>query len=167
MPAPPPPKGASKKGRACASPYAKTLVMETLLPRVIDERMSIPDLAQAAHVDTSTARNFLAKKASEFASHNRHKFLGLTAEHATTFNAAAERQMEWLAELNAKPRHRWTEADFKVERHALACLKSLTPFLELAATALRSSPHSAKPEQTGESPSESAPAEPVTLGDGL
>jgi hypothetical protein len=158
-----------KRTKADRAPtYAKTLALESALPRVIEEQLNIPELAKLANVHTTTANRFLARKAEEYAAYNRNKFLGLTAEHATTFNQAAERQMEWLAELNAKPRHRWTEADFKVERHALACLKSLTPFLELAAVALRgASPRSQGAQHVGESPTESEPEPDATLSDGL
>lgn len=169
MPAPPPPRTKAKKGRKRASPYAQTLILESLVPRIMEEKMTIPDVARAAQIDDSTAGNFLRRKAQEFAEVNRRKFLAFTPRHAATLNATAERQMTIMEQLNAKPLHLWDADDRKLERHAIACLKAISPFLELAARALatapplRENPHTSE----GENPQDDTPAAPATLGDGL
>lgn len=160
-------KGRPKSNRAPT--YCKTIALEAALPVVVKEQLGIAEMAKLAGVHTSTANRFLARKAEEYSATNKARFLHLEPRHAAAFNAAAERQMEWLEALNDKPRHQWDAADFKLERHALSCLKSLAPFLELAAHALaKPSTHKAIPDAPeSENPNDSEPPAPATLGDGL
>ena len=126
------------------------------------------DLAKAAHVQERTARNFLATKVADFAEHNRRKFFAFAPRHAAAFNGAAERQITILEQLNAKPLHEWDDEDRKLERHALACIKSIHPFLQLAASILPTTIAPLKSDNPpGESPTPDDQLQPESADDGV
>jgi hypothetical protein len=99
---------------------------------------------------------------------NKARFFQFAPRHAAAFNGAAERQITILEQLNAKPLRLWKDEDRKLERHALACIKSIHPFLQLAASVL---PTTLKPlnhhNGEGESPTPDNEDDTITQDDGL
>ena len=119
--------------RTRATPYHKTLAMERALPGVLDGELTTETFAKASRVHIATASLFLADKAEKYALENKRKFFAFSSADGIIFNDAARRQMDVLASLNGRPFTSWDAEDRKLERHALACLKALHPFLILCA----------------------------------
>lgn len=150
------------------SAYTRQLKLEIALPRAIDEKMNVDQLARAAGVGTRLATEFVGRKVKEFALQNKAQFFPFEPRHGAVFNGAATRNIELLETLNAIPPHKWTAEDRKLERHALACIKAIHPFLQLAALA---SPVQIRPLSVSKSPKNIDETEEETddgeLGDGL
>ena len=157
--------------RKMVSPYHKTLAMERHFPEVVTGDKNLTEFANAAKVHTSTASVFLAAKSQEFALENRRKFFAFSSRDAVVFNDAAKRQMDILETLNRKPFALWDEDERKLEKHALSCLKSLHPFLVLAASVahvpMPGLPAPQDDDESEESSVQSQEGRPATLRDGL
>lgn len=153
------------------SPYHKTLAMERHFSEVVTGDKNLTEFANAAKVHTSTASVFLAAKSQEFALENKRKFFAFSSKDAVVFNDAAKRQMDILESLNRKPFALWDEDERKLEKHALSCLKSLHPFLVLAASVAHvPMPGLPIPQNDDESPdnaSDMQQLQPAGLRDGL
>lgn len=171
----PPPKrrrvgtpGVAGPGRPKAQPhsYAQTLQLEVALPKAFEQGLTVNSLAKVANVGSVTARKFLQRKMHDVAVLNNHKLLGFTPQHAAALNETAERQMRRLCDLNALKPEEWNDEYRKLEKHTLACLKAVHPFLAMAAAVLPSQPVNHH-NYTGDSPTPDSPDPEITQDDGL
>lgn len=119
--------------------------------------MTVRDFARAAKTAEKTASDFLRTKLRIYAETNKSQLLRLRPQDASAINATGTRQLERLAMLAEKPPERWTREDYALEKHALSCLKAVSPWLYQALNT---------PDPSTQSPDTGSEA-PAELSDGL
>ncbi len=121
----------------------KQIVLQSLLPQAIAEQWSIRQMAAAADVHHTVAKNFLAKAAAQGERKAVDRVLRVSTSFRSTLETAAARSREYLETIEDKALSELTANERQLRREALASLTTIGGLLKF------SEPAADRPEKLG------------------